>query len=157
MAGRHPKRIGRLAALSSPMQALRTPERLRMHFLVGIFRLTGWRAWLLEAVANALVLRPEAKPYVKEAAQRPGPARTRLAMRSVSFNRPSLVERLEALEAPTLFVTAPADALWPPELARAHAARLRNGRIEILDGVRHVPPVEAPDATADLLCGWLAG
>jgi pimeloyl-ACP methyl ester carboxylesterase len=159
LAAAQPRRVRKLAVLSSPMQALRPFERVRLHALTAVFRLVGWRDFLAAAVVDALVL-PSAsaatRQYVKDAAQAPGAARTRLAMRSVMFGRPSLVERLPSLQTPTLFVTSTADQLWPPELARAHAARLPQGRLEILDGVRHIPPMEAPAATGKLLTDWLA-
>jgi pimeloyl-ACP methyl ester carboxylesterase len=77
-------------------------------------------------------------------------------MRSLMFGRPSLVDRLSSIQAPTLFVTSLGDSMWPPELARAQVARLPHGRLEVLDGVRHTPPVEAPEATAKLVLDWVA-
>jgi pimeloyl-ACP methyl ester carboxylesterase len=158
LAARHPSRITRLVAISSPMQALRPAERLRLGLLATIFRIVGWRHWLVRAVVDALVL-PSApadvKRYVADAAQAPGAARTQLAMRSVMFGRPSLVERLASIEAPTLFITTADDTLWPPSLARAHADRLQRGRLELVEGARHIPPLEAPDTIAELLVDWL--
>jgi pimeloyl-ACP methyl ester carboxylesterase len=159
LGARHPERVARLAALCSPMQPLGSLERLRLGALVAVFRLTGWRPWLADAVVDALVLpaaSAEVKRYVAEAAQAPGADRTRLAMRSIMFGRPSLVERLGAVAAPTLLCTSPGDPMWPPALARTHAERLPHGRLEILEGVRHIPPLEAPAATARLLVSWLA-
>ena len=159
VAAAHPRRIARLAAISSPMQALRPFERLRLHLLAAIFRLTGWRDWLVGAVVDSLVLSSasaKVKAYVANAARAPGAAATQLAMRSVMFGRPSLVDRLPSIDAPTLFVTTRADALWPPELARVQAGRLQRGRFEVVEGARHAPPLEVPDTMASLLVDWLA-
>jgi pimeloyl-ACP methyl ester carboxylesterase len=159
LAASRPDRVASVAALSSPMQALGAIDRLRFRALASVFRVTGWTNWLADAVVDGLVLptaSTDARRYVREAARAPGAARTRLAMRSVMFGRPSLVERLASVGAPTLFVTSPDDPMWPPALAEAHAKRLGRGRLEILAGARHAPPVEAPDATATLLLTWLA-
>jgi pimeloyl-ACP methyl ester carboxylesterase len=159
LAARAPARIRTLAALSSPMQALRPLERIRLGALVGVFGITGWTPWLVGAVVDALVLpsaSSDTKRYVADAVQRPDPAAMHRAIRSVALGRPSLVERLPSITAPTFLLTSPRDATWPPDLARDQVRHLRRGRLEVLDQVCHVPPMEAPSAVAALLSTWIA-
>jgi pimeloyl-ACP methyl ester carboxylesterase len=159
LAMRDPERIRSVAALSSPMNALRPLERLTLTVLSAAFRIIGWRRWLVRAVVDALVLPtspPEVSGYVAEAAQLPGAERTLTAIRSIALGRPSLVEGLSRLNVPTLISTTPDAAIYPPALARAHAASLPRGRFELISGARHIPPIETPAATAKLLLDWLA-
>ena len=76
-------------------------------------------------------------------------------MRSVALGRPSLLDRLPEVRCPTLFVAADGSTIWPPAAAREQAARLAHGTVEVLPGVGHLPPVEAPTVTAALLTRWL--
>jgi pimeloyl-ACP methyl ester carboxylesterase len=159
LAARAPARVRSLVAMCSPMQALRPDERRKLRVLGGLLRLVGWRRFLRRALEGAMLHRParaDASAYLARAARGPGRARTLRAMRSVALGRPSLVERLADIRCPTLFVVGAGSALWPPALAREQATRLADGRVEVLADVGHLPPVEAPEATAALVTRWLA-
>lgn len=161
LAARSQGRVRSLAALSSPMQALGGFERLKLMALARIFGVVGWQPWLLEAVKDGLLLpetraqHPETDAYVAEAATAPGRERTHRAIKGLMLGRPSLVERLSAIEAPALFVTSPRDPMWLPELAREHVRQLRCGRLEVMTQTRHVPSLEDPAAFGALLSEWL--
>lgn len=60
-------------------------------------------------------------------------------------------ERLGAIDAPVLAVGGAQDAVTTPDHLRAIAEGVRHGRVEILEGVAHLAPAEAPDAVAALL------
>jgi pimeloyl-ACP methyl ester carboxylesterase len=147
--------------VSAPMQPLRSVERLKIMALVRVFAMVGWRPWLLEAVKDGLLLpenrarHPELDAYVADAAMTPGRERTLRAMKGVMLGRPSLVDRLSAIEAPTLFVTSAHDSLWLPEIARQQARHVRRSELAVLTKTRHVPSLEEPQAFARLLSEWL--
>jgi len=46
--------------------------------------------------------------------------------------------------------------MWTPEVARAQAEKLPDGHVRVMSGVRHLPPLEDPTATAEILADWLA-
>ena len=56
---------------------------------------------------------------------------------------------------PTLVVTGSADQRSTPAMARALADALPNGHSSVLQGLRHLTPLEAPDAVAALIDGFL--
>ncbi len=58
---------------------------------------------------------------------------------------------LEAIESETLLVSGGDSLTLPPELARHAAARLRRGRLILLEGVGHFIPMERPEAIATLI------
>jgi pimeloyl-ACP methyl ester carboxylesterase len=157
-----PSRVRSLVAMSSPMQALRGLDRLKLAALARVFAVVGWRPWLLEAVEDGLLLpetrarHPEIEAYVAKAATAPGRERTLRAIESVMLGRRSLVDRLSSIEAPALFITSPRDPMWLPELAREHVRQLRRGRLEIMPSTRHAPSLEDPAALGALLSDWLS-
>ncbi|WP_217167988.1 alpha/beta fold hydrolase [Streptomyces sp. AC512_CC834] len=67
----------------------------------------------------------------------------------------SVPERLAALDVPVLVLFGAADPRWDPSSARRYDA-VPNARVELLPGVGHLPPLEAPEATGELLLGLAA-
>ena len=66
-----------------------------------------------------------------------------------------LASRASDITQPTLVVTGSDDQRSTPAMAAALADALPNGRSSILPGLRHLAPVEAPDAVAALIDGFL--
>jgi pimeloyl-ACP methyl ester carboxylesterase len=66
-----------------------------------------------------------------------------------------LERRLARVKCPSLVVRAENDRLVPDEMAERYAELLPNSRIETLPGTGHGLPVEQPEATADLIAGFI--
>ncbi|MEV7554762.1 alpha/beta hydrolase [Amycolatopsis sp. NPDC089917] len=62
-------------------------------------------------------------------------------------------DRLATLTVPVQVIFGTADPRWDPSSVRRYEA-VPDARIELLPGVGHLPPFEAPDAIAELLLGW---
>jgi pimeloyl-ACP methyl ester carboxylesterase len=56
---------------------------------------------------------------------------------------------------PTLVVVGEADTLTPPEQARAMTDAIPGGRLAVIPGAGHLPPVEQPEATTASLREFL--
>ena len=69
--------------------------------------------------------------------------------------RSSSIAFLAKVAIPTLIVSGGRSWTLPPERARQAAAMLRDGRLEILPGVGHFIPMEAPDEVLRLLGAFL--
>ncbi|MBO2453074.1 alpha/beta hydrolase [Actinomadura barringtoniae] len=67
----------------------------------------------------------------------------------------SLPDRLAALKLRLLVLFGAADPRWDPASARRYEA-VPNARVEMLPGVGHVPMLEAPEKTGDLLLAFTA-
>ena len=67
----------------------------------------------------------------------------------------SVPERLAALEVPVLVIFGAADPRWEPSSAHQYDAG-PNARVELLPGVGHLPMLEAPETTSELLLGFTA-
>ncbi|OWA13431.1 alpha/beta hydrolase [Streptomyces sp. CS113] len=64
----------------------------------------------------------------------------------------SVPERLAALTVPVLVLFGAADPRWEPSSAHRYEA-VPDARLELLPGVGHLPPLEAPGTTGELLLG----
>lgn len=67
----------------------------------------------------------------------------------------SVPERLAALRLPLLVIFGAADPRWEPSSAHRYE-RVPDARVEMLPGVGHLPLLEAPEATGELLLGFTA-
>lgn len=67
----------------------------------------------------------------------------------------SVPDRLAALDIPVLVIFGGADPRWEPSSAHQYDA-VPDTRVELLPGVGHLPMMEAPEATSDLLLGFTA-
>jgi pimeloyl-ACP methyl ester carboxylesterase len=67
----------------------------------------------------------------------------------------SVPERLADLDVPVLVIFGAADPRYEPSSARQYDAA-PHARVEMLPGVGHVPILEAPEATSELLLGFTA-
>jgi pimeloyl-ACP methyl ester carboxylesterase len=67
----------------------------------------------------------------------------------------SVPERLAGLDVPVLVIFGAADPRYEPSSAHQYDA-VPNARVETLPGVGHVPILEAPETTSELLLGFTA-
>jgi pimeloyl-ACP methyl ester carboxylesterase len=67
----------------------------------------------------------------------------------------SVPERLADLDVPVLVIFGAADPRYEPLSAHQYDA-VQNARVEMLPGVGHVPILEAPETTSELLLGFTA-
>jgi pimeloyl-ACP methyl ester carboxylesterase len=67
----------------------------------------------------------------------------------------SVPERLADLDVPMLVIFGAADPRYEPSSAHQYDA-VPDARVEMLPGVGHVPILEAPEATSELLLGFTA-
>ena len=165
----------------APRVALRAPERVRGMVL---FNTSAERAplpgrlnatlltWLLGVpvldrtvdgmIANAL-LGPDSR--IRDPALAPGLMRRFRSwnragaintVRSVLVKRTAVLDRLGAIEAPTLIVSGAQDRILPTPLAQRIVGRLPKGRTVEVPGAAHLVPLEAPDKANRLMLDFLA-
>jgi pimeloyl-ACP methyl ester carboxylesterase len=67
----------------------------------------------------------------------------------------SVPERLADLDVPVLVIFGAADPRYEPSSAHQYDA-VPNARVEMLPSVGHVPILEAPETTSELLLGFTA-
>ena len=62
---------------------------------------------------------------------------------------------LDRIECPTLVIVGAEDPATPPAMAEYLHQNIRNSNLHVLDGLRHMTPVEAPDQVGDLISDFL--
>lgn len=131
----------------------------------------AWRAWRdrLAAGDTPAELQREILPSLLPASARRRPALAdrvlgmgaqttadRLdAQLAQQLSRRPLLDRLAALDLPTLVVTGTADPICPPVFHAEIAAAVDGARLVPVDA-GHLPPLERPDVVRALLDTWLA-
>jgi pimeloyl-ACP methyl ester carboxylesterase len=81
--------------------------------------------------------------------------RTVLRRNTAYITERSLPERLCALDVPVLVIFGAADPRWEPTSAHEYEG-VPHARVELLPGVGHIPMLEAPETTSELLLGFTA-
>ena len=64
-------------------------------------------------------------------------------------------DRLERITCPTLVMVGAEDPATPPAMAEYLHQNIRNSELHVLEGLRHMTPVEAPQQVGDLIGGFL--
>jgi pimeloyl-ACP methyl ester carboxylesterase/predicted ester cyclase len=77
------------------------------------------------------------------------------AQAEMVLTRSDGLDRLAALQVPTLILAGAEDALCPPALQRAAAARLPDATLALIDGAGHFAPLERPAEVAAHVAAWL--
>ncbi|MBW4040978.1 MAG: alpha/beta fold hydrolase [Acidobacteria bacterium] len=83
--------------------------------------------------------------------------RAALAVYGGASADPSLLERLAGITVPTLVLWGEADRIVDVDLGRAYAAAIPGARFEVLEGVGHVPQVEAPEVLLSAVRPFVEG
>jgi pimeloyl-ACP methyl ester carboxylesterase len=98
------------------------------------------------------VRRPQPPPGVPGA---PGPDPADLAaLQAYAGPRmadPKLLRRLARVRIPALLIWGEDDVVVPPAFGKAYAAAFANARFEVVPGAGHMPALQAPAATFDLI------
>lgn len=66
-----------------------------------------------------------------------------------------LTESTRALALPVLCIVGDQDGSTPPDLVRELASLIKNSRFEIIEGAGHIPCVEKPEATVEVIRKFL--
>ena len=158
-AARHPAAVGRLVAMNTTFD--RTEEELRG----SRDRLTLTETQGLEPVASLAIDRWFASEWQNAHPDRVAMVRDRLvsndpnaylkAYRLLVDGDPEMPGAASLITAATLAVTGELDVGSTPSMSQAIAAAVVNGRSLILSGLRHLPPIEAPEVCLTALREFL--
>ena len=74
----------------------------------------------------------------------------------VALREADLTADAPNIRVPTLCIVGDQDGSTPPDLVKAMAQRIPGARFEIVKGAGHLPCIEQPKATAELIAGFVA-
>jgi len=160
-AARHPEAVRRLVAMNAVFDRSEADKRGSRE------RLAITEAEGLEPIATLAVDRWFAPDWQVAHPDRVAAVRNRLtstdldaylkAYRLFVDGDPEMPAAAACITAPTLAVTGELDVGSVPAMSHAIAAAVPDGRSRVLSGLRHVPPIEAPESTVAVLRGFLDG
>lgn len=163
LAERHPDKVAAIALVSTgPSLDALLPQPLILRLLLG--PPIGPVLWprrtdgMIRKGIQATAARPVDVPDDMVAETRDTSYRTfrEVLDRNTAYvAERSVPERLAALDVPVSVVFGAADPRWRPSSARAYAT-VAGAPVEMLPGVGHLPPIEAPEKTAGLLLDFTA-
>ena len=98
--------------------------------------------------------RPAAYEQVRELLAQVEPASFARAQAAMAA-RPDSTPLLPQIDVPVLVVAGDEDAMIPLDVARGMARALPDGRLAVIEGAGHLPPLERPDAFNQALLAFL--
>lgn len=163
LAEQRPDLLGSLALISSgpsPDALLPQPVLLRVLLAPPLGALLWSRRSdaMIRRAIGATLARPVDIPDDLVADLRAttyGTTRTVLRRNTAYITERSVPERLAALKIPVLVIFGAADPRWEPSSAHRYHA-VPNARVNLLPGVGHIPMLEAPETTSELLLRFTA-
>ena len=112
---------------------------------------------LLDAIGPEIEGHPVRMPQPPPGAPGPDPADL-AAMRvytGAGLADPKLLRRLSRVRNPALLIWGEDDTVVPPAFGKAYAAAFADARFEVVAGAGHMPVLQAPVATFDLIDDFL--
>jgi pimeloyl-ACP methyl ester carboxylesterase len=124
---------------------------------LAVYRLVGMVGFLSSAIVDTLLSPrtraddPDAVALVLDSIRTMQRRALDNAMRSISMGRPDLADRLAAIRCPTMFATGSDHPEWTAAQASAAAHLLAVGSVEVVPDTAYLTPLEAPEATIELV------
>lgn len=153
-----PERVLRLALLDTtarPESPARASLRRADMSTVGLGRFAGITPRLLPQFIHASRLHEPVAQEVMDMTARVGAA-VYVEQQTAILKRPDARPTLPTIRVATLIGVGESDAVTPPRLAEEMAAAVPGARLQVFARCGHLPPMEAPAATAAALSAWLA-
>ncbi|WP_217922612.1 alpha/beta fold hydrolase [Miltoncostaea oceani] len=156
LAVRHPDRVAGLVLADTRAEADTPEARDGRHAAAAQVR-AGGTAGFLDGFVPKLVAPGDADALARaralaDAQDPEGVARALEAL----AGRADRVADLPGVAAPTLVIVGEHDGLTPPDFARTLAAGIPGAELVVIPGAGHLTALEAPDAFAAALTGFLA-
>ncbi len=148
-----------LATFGTPVQAYDRRGRLLMRTLLALYRVVGMVGFLSSGISEAHLSPrtraddPKAVALVLDSLRTMDRRALANAMVSISLGRPDLTPRLAGVRCPTVFVTGDHHAEWTAEQAMDKGRLLARGSAIVVPDTAYLTPLEAPEATLDILRG----
>ena len=159
----HPMRVTATALMDTTAEAETLTHKIRYRAMIAFCRRYGVPRWMVDREIGPLLFSPQALAHGDELLEnftrtvngypRDGMARAALA---VMVHRLDVLAKLRGVACPTLVICGREDRAQPPARSQALAAKIRDARLQILDGVGHMSAIEKPAAVNGLLVPFVA-
>lgn len=159
LARRFPAQVSRLVLVGASARPDTPQGAENRRKVVGWARKVGTER-LAEAIADQMLgaaqqQEPHLRARLREMAGAIG-LETFARHQEALASRPDARPALAGINCPALVITGSEDSVTPPEQGRELAEGLPNGRHLLLEGIGHMPVLEAPQAVARALSRFMA-
>jgi 3-oxoadipate enol-lactonase len=155
----HPLRVAALALLDTSADAEALRDKVKYRAFIAFARRYGIPRWFADRELARLLFGPRALAErgpelmtqftrTVNGFPRDGMARAALA---VVVHRKDVTPKLRGVAAPTMVICGRDDRSTPPAKSQSLAAKIRDARLEWIEGSGHMVTIERPDAVNDLL------
>jgi 3-oxoadipate enol-lactonase len=149
----HPMRISAIALLDTSAEGESLKDKIRYRAFIAFCRRYGVPRWFVDRELGAMMFGPktlaargdellEGFTRTVNGYPRDGMARAALA---VTVHRQDVTPKLRGVACPTLVICGRDDAATPPAKSRSLAAKIRDAKLEWIDGSGHMSAIEKPD------------
>lgn len=152
-----PQRVTRLALIdtsAAPDSSKRAAARRMALASVKAGRFLGVTNRLLPQLIHERNLNTDIGREVQAMAQRVG-VEAYARQQNAILNRPDFRPVLPTIAIPTLIGVGDSDVLTPPRDAEQMHAAIAGARLHVFQECGHLPPMEAPGETSEVLRAWL--
>jgi 3-oxoadipate enol-lactonase len=158
----HPMRVSALALLDTSAEAESLRNKVRYRAFIAFCRRYGVPPWLVDRELAPLMFGAttlargtdlvESFTRTVNGYPRDGMARAALA---VTVHRIDVTPKLRGVACPTLVVCGREDKATPPAKSQALAAKIRDARLELIDGAGHSSALERPEEVNRVLVPFI--
>ena len=160
----HPMGVTATALIDTSAEAETLANKVRYRAFIAFCRRYGVPRWLVDRELAPLLFGPQALARGDELVERftrtvngyprDGMARAALA---VTVHRLDVTSKLRGVACPTLVICGRDDRATPPAKSRSLAAKIRDARLEWIDGAGHSSVIEKPAEVNRVLVPFVAG
>jgi 3-oxoadipate enol-lactonase len=161
----HPMRVTATVLIDTSAEGETLKDKIRNRAFIAFCRRYGVPRWLVDAELATLMFGPRSLATrgdellasftrTVNGYPRDGVARAALA---VSVHRTDVTPKLRAVACPTLVVCGRDDRATPPEKSRSLAAKIRDAKLEWIDGAGHMSAIEEPEQVNRVLVPFVKG
>jgi 3-oxoadipate enol-lactonase len=159
----HPMRTQAIALLDTSAEAEDLVNKVKYRAFIAFARRYGIPRWFADRELGPLMFGPRTMRERGDALMesftrtvngypRDGMARAALA---VVVHRKDVTPKLRGVACPTLVLCGKDDASTPPAKSQALAAKIRDARLELIEGSGHMSTIERPEAVNALLVPFI--
>ncbi|MGO8997167.1 MAG: alpha/beta fold hydrolase [Polyangiaceae bacterium] len=161
----HPMRVAAMALLDTSAEGETLKDKIRNRAFIAFARRYGVPRWFVDLELAHLMFGPktlatrgdellERFTRTVNGYSRDGMARAALA---VSVHRLDVTPKLRAVACPTLVICGRDDGATPPEKSRSLAAKIRDAKLEWIEGSGHMSAIEEPEQVNRVLVPFVKG
>ena len=160
----HPMRVTATALLDTSAEAEPLANKIRYRAFIAFCRRYGVPRWFVDRELGGLMFGPQTlaargdellEQFTRTVNGYPRDGMARAAL-AVTVHRTDVTPKLRGVACPTLVICGKDDRSTPPEKSQRLAAKIRDARLELIEGSGHMSAIEKPAEVNRVLVPFVA-